>query len=67
MTKGILGVLLTVFGGFGLWWWNNALWSSGGPDGGRSVIQYVVPYLLASIILFVGIYLCVRYVRKLGT
>ncbi|WLD92313.1 hypothetical protein [Alkalihalobacillus sp. AL-G] len=64
MIKDILGLLLTLLGAFGLFWWHEVLWSSGGPDMGRSTFQYVAPYFITSVLLFIGLYNSVKSIRK---
>ncbi|MFC4560052.1 hypothetical protein ACFO3D_17985 [Virgibacillus kekensis] len=63
--KTILGVLLALLGGYGLFWWHQVLWASGGPDIGRNTIQYLAPYFVTSVILFVGIYIGAKSFYKL--
>ncbi|RXT06987.1 hypothetical protein [Ammoniphilus sp. CFH 90114] len=64
MIKGFLGILFALLGACGLFWWHEVLWSSGGPDEGRNVIQYITPYFITSVILFVGLYFFIRSVNK---
>jgi len=58
--KGILGFFLIVLGAYGLFYWHHTLWSSGGPDIGRSSLQYITPYFITCSILFIGLRQCVK-------
>ena len=66
MIKGILSLLLMLLGVYGLFWWHEVLWSSGGPDIGRSAFQYIVPYFITNVILFIGFFSGIKSVRKMA-
>jgi hypothetical protein len=63
MIKAIIGLLLCILGGYGWIWWNKTLKGMGGPDVGRSVAQYDVPYFITGVVLLIGLFLFLgRYV-----
>lgn len=43
----LLGAGLAAIGLWALIWYHGALWSSGGPDINRNIVQYYIPYTLA--------------------
>lgn|GEM_PF-5489654 len=65
--KTALGIIAIIFGLLALNIYHHLLWSSGGPDGNRSQLQYIIPYFLTSAIAtlgFVGIWQGIRSFKK---
>jgi hypothetical protein len=54
MSKFFVRTTFILVGGYILFWWHESLWSSGGPDINRNPVQYILPYVVASFIIFIG-------------
>jgi hypothetical protein len=64
MIKAIIALLFMFLGGYGFIWWHEALGSSGGPDMGRSAIQYIIPYFITSVIFLIGLFFGIQSAKR---
>jgi len=55
MRRIVIGLVLLGLGLYGLVWYHNALWSSGGPDSNRIIIECLVPYVVTLALAIAGL------------
>jgi hypothetical protein len=65
MSKFLVRAVFIFIVGYILFWWHESLWSSGGPDINRNPIQYILPYVVASFIIFIGLIPFLKTVKQL--